>query len=370
MNGPAREDVAALLATSESPRLSIALAAEPTTPQGSLFYRNLLRDAERQAAARGIAAGQIAPLLEHAEALAEDRSFWEQPGQGAVLYAEPGAQRAYRLPYPVAGRAVVGPDFLITPLAPLLAADQPCYVLALSLGAVRLVRCGRAGASEVPLPASVPPSLEVALGRDEYERERRFTPGQTGTAGRQDTVYYSHGVGSDERTGQLRRYCQQIDRGLREVLTPPGTPLILAGVGEVVATYRQISDYPAILTEEIGGNPDRLSVAALHERARPLIADLERRRDAGLVARYRAAAGTGLTSADPAEIASAASAGRVATLFVAQSTAAPGNYNAITPAEALVNRATIDTLANGGTVVQVEMGSLPDGAGLAGLFRY
>lgn len=370
MDRQPREDLATLLAPSASPRISVALTADPTTPQGPLAYRNLLRDAERQASEQGIDGETLAPLLKQAYTLASDQAFWEQPGGGVVVYAAPEFQRAYRLPYPVAERAVIGPDFLITPLVPLLGEDRPCFILALSLGAVRLLRCERAAVSEVSLPSGVPASLDDALQGDTYERERRVTPGQTGSTGRQGAIYFSHGVGSDERTGQIHRYCHQIDRGLREVLIPADAPLFLAGVDAITATYREVADYPYIQALGISGNADHLGVAALHERARPLIAALDRQRGDELAARCRELAGTGRAAVDPKEIAEAGRMGRVDTLLIAPLLAAAGPHNAITADEATANRATIATLLNSGTVVQVEPGSLPDGASLAAILRY
>ena len=370
MNRQPREDLAALLAPSAPPCISVTLTADPTTPQGPLLYRNLLRDAERQASELGSDVETLAPMLKQAYKLASDQAFWDQPGGGVVVYAAPEFQRAYRLPYPIAERATIGRDFLITPLVPLLGVDQPCYILALSLGAVRLLRYEHAALSEVPLPAGVPTSLDEALKNDEYERERRVTPGRTGATGRQGAIYFSHGVGSDERTGEIHRYCHQIDRGLRETLTPPGAPLILAGVDEITATYREVADYPHILAQGISGNADHLGLAALYERARPVLATLERQRGDATVARYHELAGTGRTSVDPFTIGHASHIGRVDTLLIAPVLTAAGPHNAITDDETAANRATIDTLLHGGTAVQVEPGALPDGASLAVILRY
>ncbi len=365
-----REDLGTLLTANAAPRVSITLAAEPTTPQGALLYRNLLRDAERQAVEQGIDAETLAPLLKRAYQLAGNEAFWEQHGHGVAIYAAPEVQLAYHLPYPVVARATIGPDFLLTPLAPLLAPEQPYYLLALSLGAVRLLRCGRTTVSEVPLPRDVPASLDEALKTDEFERERRVLPGGTGTNGRQGAIYFSHGIGSDERTGEIRRYCHQIDRGLREVLLPSDAPLFLAGVEEITATYRQVADYPHIQATSISGNADHLGMMALYERAQPLIAALARQRGDEASARCRALAGTGRSSTDPVAIAEASRAGRVETLLLAALQGAAGPHSAITADEALANCAMIDTLLHGGTVVQIDSETLPDGAALAAILRY
>jgi hypothetical protein len=224
---------------------------------------------------------------------------------------------------------------------------------------------------EVALPGSVPTSLEAALRTDEYEPERRYTSVATATGHKRGAIYYTHGVGSDVREKQLLRYCQQIDRGLREVLTPPTVPLILAGVDELTGLYRSVASYPRVLAQGIAGSPDPLSAAVLHERTLPLIADLENRGRAAVIARYRALIGTGRASANPAEIVEAARDGRVDTLIVAAELAAAPAPNLDTPpAEKLANRALIGTLRTGGAVIEAAPGGFPGDRDLAAIYRY
>jgi hypothetical protein len=367
MNTHLREDLAGLLASSESPRLSIALPADPVTPQALTRYRNLLRAAELRAPGDDAAA----PVIARARALAHDTALWQQPGRGLAIYVDARTQRAYHLPYPVTERAVVGTDFLLTPLIPLLAIDRPYAVLALSEGAVRFLRGTREAMREVSLPASVPISLKAALVNDEFEPESRYTPVATATGHKRGAIYYTHGVGSDVREKELLRYCRLIDQGLREVLTPATMPLILAGGEELIGLYRSVTSYPHLQANVIAGNPDHLSAATLHERARPLIADLENREREATIARYRALIGTGKASADPVDIARAAGEGRVETLIVAAELAAavaPGL--AIAPGEGVANRALLDTLRNGGAVAEAAPGAFPGDQEIAAIYRY
>ncbi|MFN8512648.1 MAG: hypothetical protein U0232_03125 [Thermomicrobiales bacterium] len=367
MKNQMREDLKTLLAAGETPRLSIALAADPTTTRAQGEYRNLLRAIETQAHA----GDALAPLLARARALAHDAAFWQQPGRGVAIYIEAQAQRTYHLPYAVTERALVGPDYLLTPLLPLLAADQPCAILALSQGAVKLLRGTRTAISEVSLPASVPTSLEAALRSDEYERERRYSAVPTPTGRQRGAIYYSHGIGSDEHEGELRRYCQQIDAGVCEVLTPATTPLILAGGKELTGIYRSVASYPNVLAQGIDGNPDVLSAAALGERARPLMAALENADRQASIARFRALIGTGRASTDPGDIVRAAGEGRVDTLIVAAALATTVQPDrAVAPEEAQANRALLDTLRNRGAVVEAEPGEFPGDQAIVAIYRY
>jgi hypothetical protein len=97
--------------------------------------------------------------------------------------------------------------------------------------------------------------------------------------------------------------------------------------------------------------------------------------------RYRALAGTGRTTSDPAEAALAASSGKVDTVFVTVGMQVWGHIDAEAykvetrdqPGEDdydLLDAVAAHTLANRGTVYAVEPSAAPEPSGVAAVFRY
>jgi hypothetical protein len=376
--------VASLLEGGEGLRISLILPTDPVDPAGPqnrLRYRNLIRAAEQQAQADGFETGAIARALKPAYDLLDNLPFWQHLGRGLAIYTAEGFLRTYRLPYPVADRLLVGAEFLITPLVPLIAEDRAFYVLALSRGAVRLLHGTREDMDEVPLPATVPTDLAAALGVDVYETEHRYVAGASAARGRPGAIFYGQGSGGTEVMVRLQHYCEQVDRGLHDIGGMADAPLVLAGDEEILAMYRQVTSHPHVLPSGVVTDPDRLSAAALHERAWPIIEAQLRREGEQILDRYHRLLGTGLASADPAEVVPAAHRGRIDTLLLAPEEACAGTFTAETgvldlhetavPGDVdMANRATIQTLGHGGMVHAVARMALPGPVPFAAIFRY
>lgn len=376
--------MADLLDDGAAPRISITLPThpnEPTHQQDRTRYRNLIGAAEQQALANGYDKQLLAQALEPAYDLLENMPFWPHLNRGLAVYVEPHRQRTYRLPYPVAERGTVGTQFLITPLVHLLEEVQEFFILALSRGKVRLLRGTGEGLEEIPLPISVPTSLAAMLRDDEYETEHRYVAGISSARGRPGAIFYSHGSGGPELGVSLHRYCSLIDQGVRDIPGIEEAPLVLAGGEEILASYRQATSLPRVLAAANVGNPDFLSDAALHQHAWPLVEANLRQEQQRSLERYQALLGTGLASADPAEIVRAADTGRVDTLLLGAGKALWGTYNATAGTvltresrlpgdEDIANLAAVQTLRNGGTVRDVAHAQLLETVPFAAIFRY
>jgi Bacterial archaeo-eukaryotic release factor family 3 len=158
-------------------------------------------------------------------------------------------------------------------------------------------------------------------------------------------------------------------------------PLLLAGVGYLFPIYREASVYPHLLEEGAAGNPDEMKPEELRDRAWEIVGPRfagARRAAASL---YRQLAGTGLTSADAAEVVPAAYYGRVDTLFVAKGLQRWGYFDPRTatayvhgePARGdgdLLDLAAVQTFLTGGTVYVSDPEEMPADGPVASVFRY
>ncbi len=353
------------------------------TEEGSLRLKNLLKSAEEELIKKGMRASEAKALLEPAKPLLSDGLFWQHQSEGLAVFLSKIKGCRYRLPLGFDELVVTGERFHTKPLLPLFATDGRFFILALSQNEVRLIQCSLYGADEVDL-TGVPLSLKEAMRFDDPESQLEFhiasnTPGKGGHLS--SAIFHGHGVGTDDAKDNLLRYFQELDKGLNQRLKNEKGPLILAGVGYLLSIYREVSDYPLILTESIEGSPDRLSADSLHGRAIPIIEPLFEKDLAEAVKKYEELVGTGQTSNDLEEIVIVAHEGRIGTLFVATDFQRWGAFDpdvrkvrldgeSEIKNQDLLDLAALKTLSSGGVVYAKKADELPGGAPVSAILRY
>ena len=377
------EHVRELAGYEGGPCVSVFLPAHRVTPdsgQDPIRLRNLLDEAEKQLAAAGWRAAVVREVLGPGRDLLGPGRFWSYQSDGLAVFLAPGWSRVFRLPEEFGELVVVADRFHVKPLLPLLAAGHRFYVLALSQNQVRLLEGTPHDVQEVEL-ADVPQSLRDALRYDDLEKELGLHVAGRGGPGAR-AVFHGHGAGGEVDKALLERFLRQVDDGLREVLKTETAPLVLAGVDYEQAMFRQLSRYPHVMGEGIGGNPEQLRPAELHERARAIVEPVFARARQQAAQRYLEATGRGqgAVSAVP-EVVRAAVQGQVDTLFVAVGeqrwgTAGPQALQVTVQDqrqpgdEDLLDRAAVHTLLTAGTVFAVPPQQVPGPGPAAALLRY
>ena len=349
--------------------------------QDLIRFKNLAREVEERLIRGGLRLPEVKEYLVPLLKLTGDLGFWQYRGDGLALFYSRDKLRHFRLPMRFEELAVVANRFHLKPLIPLFTEDAGFYILALSQNEIRLIQGNRYSAWEVELK-DVPASLTEALRYDEPERQFQFhSKTSAGAGGRRHAVFFAHGVGLDDSKDDIRRYLQQIDKGIKEVLRQNRVPLMLAGVDYLASIYREVNSYSNLLGEGIIGNPELLSPEELHTRAWNLIKPRFRKAREDVLSQYMQLAGTGRTSQEIAEIVPATAKGRVEKLMVALGVQVWGSFSPDRgtvelhgePAAGsvdLLDLAAIQALKNGGLVYTVEPESLPDNARIIALFRY
>jgi hypothetical protein len=366
----------------QGPCVSIYLPthAVPTeTEQDRIRLKNLLGRAEKSLVDSGLRSPVAKALLKPAEELLLRKFFWRGQQDGLAVFLAADFFHYYPVPLKVPELAVVSERFHVKPLLELLG-ESEFYILALSQNEVRLLQASRFSVSEVDLEG-VPRSLAEALKYDQPESHLQFHTGTQKTGGERPAMFHGQGVGSDDAGSNLLRFCQQLDRGLHNILRQERAPLVVASVDYILPVFAEASSYAHLLPKGITGNPEGLSPEELHRQAWPLVEPYFNQTLKEAEARYRELAGTGKTSHDLKEILAAACGGRVEVLFMAVSQQEWGVYDArentlqrfpeAQPnAEDLLDVAARQTLFNGGTVFSVEPQAIPDGPPLAAVLRY
>lgn len=378
MNLLPASDLAELLEERPGPCVSFYFPIAPDTtrrPQGLPRLRRLLSRTGARLAADGLDEAAVMSLLRPLEDLLADSFFWNTREEGVAIFRSPGFTRAFQLPRAFPERWTVGDHFFLKPLLPLVAQDDPFYVLALSQNEVRLLA---ASVHKVERPAvrNLPASLTAALGEQKTAQNLQHHTASPGPGGR-PAVFHGR---EEETKEELRRYLRQVESAMRKFLAGRKAPLVLAGAEPLVSIYREISGYANLAGPAIPGNPERLADEELRDRAwrllEPSFRELRRR----AAERFGDLAATRKVSCDVKEILPAALHGRVGTLFLACDADLWGRLDAEekvevhpvpeTGDEELLNAVAIFSLRQGGTVYGVDRSEVPGGGALAAVYRY
>lgn len=350
--------------------------------QDPIRLKNLVAEAERRLIAAGLRSPEAKEQLQPASSLVEDRLFWKRQSDGLAIFLSSDIARHYRLPLDLDELVVIGEQFHVKPLLPLLSGDGQFYVLAISQGEVRLLHGSRYSVGEVDLE-SVPTSLAEALRFDDPESRLHFhtASGPSGGKGGRPAMFYGQGAPSEDDKVDILRYFQKLDAGIQELLADEQAPLVLAGVDYLLPLYQQANGYPHLLEEGIEGNPEHLTAKELHQRAWTIVRPCFVEERAEAAERFRQWFGSPAASDKLAEIVPAAHHGRVDTLFVAIDDEQWGTFDVVTndvqlhqeaePADQdLLDLAAVHTLFNGGNVYAVAPDQMPGDGPLAALLRY
>jgi len=365
MDTLSKEDLRYLVRKRDRPCVSIFLPthrAGPEVEQDRIRLKSLLRDAEKRLAAVGVEKRNVRELLAPARHLPEGNQFWRYQSDGLALYLAPGYFRYFSVPLHLQEVVSITDRFEITPLLPLWTAEDRFYLMALSRNRARLFEGTRFDVNELDAQ-TIPKSFNEALDTQVDQTHRQ-----------QHTA--KPGLPED-----LLLYFRSIDRGLRAILNSQRVPLVLAGVDDELAHYRQVNSYEGLLPEGIVGNPDRLSPGELHSKAWGIVRKYYDEARNQALRQYTECADAARNSNKLAEILPAAYHGRVYYLYVTTGAAVWGSYDPEHDAasiheearpgdENLVNLAVVETIVRGGTVYALAAEEMPEGAVVASLFRY
>ena len=329
---------------------------------GRIQLKDLLREAEERLANAGLKKADANDLLAPAGPLVEKGQFWRHQSEGLALFLAHGYFRYFRLPLQLQAYVAVADRFDITPLLPLWTSEDRFYLLALSRNRVRLFEGTRYSITELDLNG-IPRSLSEALERGVDESLRQQHTMKPGLP--EDTL----------------RYFRQIDNGLRHLLRDQHVPLVLAGAEDALKLYRQVNTYPELLDEAVFGNPDKPSVDELHAAARKVVQSYYDRARSQAIERYKERSDPAKTSWELEEILAAAHQGRIFCLFVQTDAHQWGQFD---PEKGVVSRhdhpeagdqdllnlAIVQTILHGGSLYALAPSEMPEGSGIAALFRY
>ncbi len=320
-------------------------------------------------------------MLQPFEALARDDRFWEQTLDGLAVLAGPLLFRVFTLPLPFAQLAVVANSFHTKPLRRFLQSVDRYQVLGLSLEAVRLFEGDRHGLAEVDLVPQVPRTITAALG-DELTESHQTVASYGGVGGGSSPMHHGQGAKMDEVEVDTAKYFRAVDRAVLEHHSrPSGLPLILAALPEHHHLLHEVSQNPLLVGDGIRVNPDSVSLVELGSLAWDVMEARSLGRLAAASDEFERARSRNAGSDDLAQVAQAASLGKVASLLIEADREIAGQLDAATGriAFAPLDDPRVDDLLDdlaelvlkmGGRVLVVPAERMPSTTGLAATYRY
>lgn len=349
--------------------------------QDPIRFRNLVKTLEGSLLQQ-FSKDEIRRLLEPFVALADDNDFWNHTLDGLAVLSARSMFRVYKLHRPVAELAVVADSFHSKPLMRILQSADRYHVLGLNRTEIKLFEGNRDVLDEIEPAQGVPRTITEALG-EELTEPHQTVASYGGVGGGHSPMHHGHGGKESEVDKDAERFFRAVDRAVLEHHSQPsGVPLILAALPMHHHMFHDVSHNSFLIQESIDIHPDALpSIDELRLRAWQRMEPRYLARLAALVEEFGNARSEGRGDDDPAQVAKAVVAGRVATLLIEARREIPGRINAATGDLQLDNLTrpevddVLDDLATlalkmGGHVVIVPAERMPTKTGIAAIYRY
>ena len=365
---PTQADLGALIAHRGGPSVSFYVRTTPVTQDtriDRIELKNLLKEAVAQLEAADTPKRSIWPIEQAVEALIDDDAYWAYQANSLAIFVTPERIRTFRLPNKLVSMVEVSDRFHLKPLIRSVTFPHNAYVLAIGMGAVRLVEVDAdLPPQDVKVPG-LPKDMASALGR----RSHIASSGE-GRSGEETSEH-----------AMMTRYARTVDQALRAVVSGDGRPLIVAATEPMASIYRAVSTYPHTATEVISGSADHVPDHELAAAARGVLDGIYATQIAELADLYAVRAGQGRATTDIASAARAATYGAVETLIVDMDSIVTGTVDedgGVHFAEGAADAVTygvVDeivrrSLQAGGRVVSARRADVPGGGDLAAILRY
>lgn len=342
-------------------RVSLYLSTDPKPErmeENRIRLKNQLKKMSQLLEALDMSNREAKALGDRITAAASEWRNGTQLSNGLALFASSDYVSQQPLPHTVPELVYAGDRHHLKPLFAALGSDHRFYVLALSQNHAELYQGDAERLQRVPTDETWPGSLEQVTGSDPAGKSLHY---HSGSRGGGTPIYHGRGAGKDDVDTEVQRYLGAVEAALIELPLMEHAPVVLAGVAELLAMFRNLSQFPRLAERQIEGNVEHLSENELHQRAWPLLQDrIESDQSAALNALRHSNPEEPVARQLP-DVLRAAINGRVETLFVAGELECWGrvsasgreilrNENWQPGDEDLLDRAAVESYRQGGRV--------------------
>lgn len=319
-----KDKLLSLLGTFEAPVATITLPTHrkgPEVAQDRIRLKNLVRDAQQALEKEDNADIDAADILQPAEALIDDDSFWAHQNRGLALFLDRNRSEIVHVPVRLDEFVSVGEDIAVAPFADLLMDDKEYLLLAAAYDDVRLFRGNRFSLQAVHT-SDIPGDMQKLLGLTDIEGAVHFHPtGPTPTThGEATAKHHSLGPSAQDEQKQLKdQFAADLARSMDKYLAKRNfPPLVLVADDALIGAYGASAKQEPLTSTDTRVTPAHLDEDELRALAWPLVREsLDAHAEA--LDRFNAHWKDGASDkaiADPEEILEAARHARIETLLI------------------------------------------------------
>ena len=301
--------------TKQGPYVSLYMSWPEHTPVEKLRirFKNMLKHV-KTVMAETSSGTDFAPYAAELEPYEQDPMFWQDSEANGIGMLTNGAQTYVTPMYEAVDEvAMVTEVPQILPLMLDEATATDFDILALNADSIQLYHNHGHQVRPVSLPDDAPQTLKGTLGTEIRGGELNSV-----SQGGGHVTYHGHNEKSAEKASDQRRFYQAVDQYLlTNYSNPKKMPLVLMGLAENVAVFREISKNHHLLPKlAVVKSPATLDFVELDDLLEPVRATLRDRRRQHFANVIENARGNGSYTDELATIVSAALRGQIAILFV------------------------------------------------------
>ncbi|TWU16206.1 baeRF3 domain-containing protein [Allorhodopirellula heiligendammensis] len=352
-------DLKELASVSAAPCVSIMMGTHRSgreTQQGPIRLKNLLKEASEKLRT----AGHDESILDGLASKTSESNFWQHQGEGLAIYLTTDDCRMFRLNRRVDEHVCVGKTFFVQPLIRESNAGGEYFVLSLSWDEASLYRA--TGDSLTPVETAALPAKfeELVLPRDPEESLQNTSHRSVGnTPGTSTAMFHGQGEGESKIEADRNQYLSLIGDEVAAAVYNTGLPLLVVATSEVTGHFEATTKVH--VDAKVDGSPSEWSGDELREQAHKAIAPQLKADHDEFGERFGTALANSQGSDNLDDVLQAAKNGRVDSLMVCTR----GEYCDQT------NQAVVETLRNGGDVLQCRHEAMPGNDTVAcAIFRF
>ncbi len=355
-----------------------ASEADPETKenQNRIKLKNKIKTAGNMLMDKGFKKQEAEMFLKPAYDLIEDSQLLRNLWGGLILFLNEKYFDYFNVENNWDDAAYAGEEFYLSPVIESAIKNRTFFVLLINLSGVQLYKADQFNIEEVNIEEFVPENFEEAIGFDYKDRLYQHVSAHTPQG---QTFYHGHAEGEEEKKEEVRRFLNQVDKGLMDFMRNKKDPLLVASVDYIFSAFREMTNYKFLVDENISISPKESRMVNLHEKGLKIMEKIRQKELQEDIEKYQdIKEKTDIIE----EIVLRALQGRISTLFVNKQETEWGivdedsfkvkvKDNSKPMDKELLNYAVINTYFTAGTIYFIEPEAMPDtDAKLCGIYRY
>lgn len=294
----------------------------------AIKFKNQISEVTKELEKLGLKPREVEAHTKPLKDLLDNGELWRHLSDALVVFKTDDKFEHFTLPLDVEAFSVVSNSFYLLPLMPVFNQDDKFYILAISPNQNRLYEASQHEIAEIETGEDFPGNMLDTVGYDVEQKSLQFRTGQTG---RGNALYNGQGEGVDDKEKEIRRYLEDVDKSLADIIGTNGAPLVLASVENIFGHFREYSSYKNIYPKFVSGNFDDGNVLVMHEKAVDILQPYFDGKKTEKENQF--SGGDAKITSDIEEVVLAAHAGSIETLFVEKGKHVWGIYH---PTEAKI----------------------------------